>query len=210
VTQQQLERAGLRRIADVQSRSEAQLVAAFGQNLGEHLFVLANGLDPREVESARSAKSIGHELTFADDLHDPDTVTGILLQLAEMVGRRLRRDRLRGAVVRLKLRYPDFTTLVRQRKVPPTADDLEIYRVARELLMATWDRGRGIRLLGVTAAQLAGGQAPVQGGLFAPPVQKRDRLLKAMDTIRDRHGEQSLHHGGERRRTNAWGPDDES
>ena len=208
VTQQQLERAGLRTIGDVQSRSEAQLLAAFGDHLGAHLFVLAHGLDPREVESERRAKSIGHELTFADDLHDEDVVTGVLLQLAEMVGRRLRRDGVRGTVVRLKLRYPDFTTMVRQRKVAPTADDLQLYGIARELLLATWDRRRGVRLLGVTAAQLTTDEAPVQGSLFAAPTKKRDKLLAAMDRIRDRHGEDSVRHGGERRRTNPWGPDD--
>jgi hypothetical protein len=64
-----------------------------------------------------------------------------------------------------------------------------------------------VRLLGVTAARLVAGDAPVQGGLFAPPAKKRDQLLKAMDAIRDRHGEQSVRHGGERRRSNPWGPD---
>ena len=209
VTQQQLERAGLRTIGDVQSRSEAQLHAAFGANLGEHLFVLAHGLDPRAVEPERQVKSIGHELTFASDLHDADEVHSILLQLAEMVGRRLRRSGVRGTVVRLKLRYGDFTTMVRQQKVPATADDLELYRTARTLLAATWDRGRGVRLLGVTAAQLATGAAPAQGSLFAPAPKKRDRLLKAMDAIRDRHGEDSVRHGGQRRTTTPFGPDAE-
>jgi DNA polymerase-4 len=209
VTQQQLERAGLRTIGDVQARSEHALVAAFGDNLGQHLFVLANGLDPRAVEPERAAKSIGHELTFADDLHGEDEVTGILLQLAEMVGRRLRRHGQRATVVRLKLRYGDFTTLVRQRKVAPTADDLELYGVARELLFANWDRGRGVRLLGVSGALLVGGAGPAQQSLFAAVPRKRDRLLRAMDAVRDRHGEDSLRHGGERRRSNPWGPDRE-
>ena len=207
VTQQQLERAGLRTIGDVQSRSEAQLHAAFGSNLGEHLFVLANGLDPRAVENERAAKSIGHEMTFADDLHDTDAVRSILLQLAEMVGRRLRQQGQRGAVVRLKLRYGDFTTLVRQQKVAPTADDLELYRTACTLLDAAWERARGVRLLGVTAAQLVGGAAPAQASLFGPSLYKRDRLLKAMDVIRDRHGEGSVRHGGERRKTTPFGPE---
>ena len=209
VTQQQLERAGLRTIADVQEHSEAQLHAAFGRNLGAHLFVLANGLDPREVESERAAKSIGHEMTFVDDLHDADAVRSILLQLAEMVGRRLRQAAQRGTVVRLKLRYGDFTTLVRQQKVAPTADDLEIYRTAGGLLDAAWERARGVRLLGVTAAQLVGTAAPAQASLFGPSPQKRDRLLKAMDAIRDRHGEDSVRHGGERRKTTPFGPDAE-
>ena len=206
-TQQKLERAGLRTIADVQARSERQLVQAFGDNLGPHLFVLANGLDPREVEPLREAKSIGHEMTFAEDLDSVEEVRDTLLQLCQMVGRRLRRDGVRGTVVRLKLRHPDFTTLSRQRKVAPTADDLVLHRTACELLDACWSGRPSVRLLGVTAANLVGFDAPVQGGLFAPPPQQRDKLLAAMDRIRDRHGEDAVRHGVPRHRTNLWGPD---
>lgn len=210
VTQQQLERAGLRTIGDVQQLAEDQLRRAFGDSLGPHLFVLAHGLDPREVEVERQAKSIGHELTFVDDLQTPDDVHGVLLQLAEMVGRRLRREGVRGGVVRLKLRYGDFTTLVRQRKVAATDDDQVLYQTARELLAATWERSRGVRLLGITAAQLATGAAPAQGSLFATAPRRRERLLRAMDAVRDRHGEDKLRHGGaERRRTTPFGPDSE-
>ncbi|MCA8966635.1 MAG: DNA polymerase IV [Planctomycetes bacterium] len=209
VTQQTLERAGLFKIADVQARSEAQLRSAFGDNLGEHLFVLANGLDPREVESERAAKSIGHEMTFAEDLHEPQAVRDTLLQLSEMVGRRLRGHGVRGTVVRLKLRHPDFTTLSRQRKVPATADDLEIHRVACELLAECWKGRPGVRLLGVTAAQLVAGEGPVQGSLFAAAPKKRDKVLEAMDKIRDRYGDDSLRYGGERRSTTPWGPEAE-
>ncbi len=206
VTQQQLERAGLRTIADVQRRSEAELVQAFGQSLGPHLFVLANGLDPRQVESARAARTIGHEMTFAADLTCADEVRDTLLQLSQMVGRRLRREGLRGTVVRLKLRHPDFTTLSRQRKVAPTADDLELHRTACELLASCWSGRPGVRLLGVTAASLVGIDAPVQGALFAAPPKQRDRVLAAMDRIRDRHGEGAVRHGV-RPPTTPWGPD---
>src|SRR5690606_29907493 len=56
-TERHLARAGLRTIADVQARTEAELVQAFGDSLGPHLFVLANGLDPREVEPMQQARS---------------------------------------------------------------------------------------------------------------------------------------------------------
>ena len=207
VTQRHLERAGLRTIGDVQARAEAQLVSAFGKSFGEHLFVLSNGLDLREVETERAAKSIGHEMTFVEDLTSIDEVHETLLQLAEMVGRRLRREGVRGTVVRLKLRHPDFTTLVRQRKVAPTADDLELYRTARELLHGCWNGKPGVRLLGVTAASLVGHEVLVQRGLFASPPKKREQVLRAMDAIRDRHGENAVRHGGERRHTTPWGPE---
>jgi DNA polymerase-4 len=210
VLQQQLERAGLRTIADVQARSEAQLLAAFGQSLGEHLFVLANGLDARQVEPERAPKSIGHELTFARDLQTRTEAREVLLQLAEQVGRRLRQHGLRGRVVRLKLRHPDFTTLTRQRAVPPTHDDLEMFSVAAALLDASWPGRPGIRLLGVTAANLvAGAGAGVQRGLFDRVAERpgvSDRVLAAMDAIRDRHGEDAVRHGLERKRTTPWGP----
>jgi len=206
VTRQQLERAGLRTIGDVQRRSERELRQAFGDSLGPHLHVLANGLDPRAVEPSREARSIGHEMTFAADLVDAGEVRDTLLQLSQMVGRRLRREGVRGTVVRLKLRHPDFTTLSRQRKVPPTADDLELHRVACELLASCWPGRPGVRLLGVTAAGLVGIDAPVQGALFSAPPKKRDQLLAAMDRIRDRHGEDAVRHGVERHRTTPWGP----
>ncbi len=206
-TEPVLHRHGLRTIGDVQARSEAELVAALGQNLGEHVFVLANGLDARSVESEREAKSIGHEMTFVEDLHDRDHVRSIVLQLSEMVGRRLRAHGQRATVVRLKLRHPDFTTLSRQRKVEPTADDLVIHRVACELLASCWNGRPGVRLLGVTGASLVDAGAPVQGGLFVQAPKKRDQLLAAMDRIRDRHGESAVRHGGERRKTTQWGPE---
>jgi DNA polymerase IV len=214
-TQQVLQRAGLEGIADVQAKSEDALVRAFGQNLGEHLYCLANGLDARSVEPERDALSIGHEMTFEQDLHDPDDVRSNLLQLAEMVGRRLRQAERRATVVRLKLRHPPFETLTRQQKVPPTADDLELHRTALALLEAHWDRRRGVRLLGVTAANLVAGDAPAQGLLFAagpegnPAAQRpqqREKLLRAMDRIRDRHGEDAVRHAGDRLHTNPWGP----
>jgi len=219
-TRATLERAGLRSIRDVQSRSREQLVEGFGDKLGAHLFVLANGLDERRVVRDRAAKSIGHEMTFAEDLVGRDEVREVLLQLSEMVGRRLRRAGQRAAVIRLKLRHPPFETSQRQRKVPATDDDLELFRVAGELLDSVWDGRKPVRLLGVTGADLIDGDQaaapkPVQGSLFAvaeeqpsPATSKqRSKLLQAMDAIRDRHGEDAVRHGGGRRATNPWGPD---
>ena len=193
-----LERVGLRRIGDLQARSCDELIKLFGDHLGQHLFVLANGLDARRVEGERTAKSIGHELTFAEDLTSPQAVRDVLLQLADMVGRRLRRARLRATVVRLKLRHPPFETLSRQRSVAATDDDVDLFRCGGELLERAWDQRRGVRLLGLTGASLVSAQDPQQGGLFAPPPPERSRLLQALDAIRDRHGDSAVHRGSRR------------
>ncbi|MCR9247731.1 MAG: hypothetical protein NXI31_22110, partial [bacterium] len=75
----------------------------------------------------------------------------------------------------------------------------------------------GVRLLGVGVAdlQVEGAVTPRQGGLFAaedapaPAArERRGKLLRAMDAIRDRHGEDAVHRGGERRSTSPWGPNE--
>ena len=113
-------------------------------------------------------------------------------------------------MVRLKLRLPDFTTTVRQRAIAASADDLVLYRTARDLLDGVWPGRPGIRLLGLTAGNLvvATEAQKVQRSLFEPPAapQRSDRLLRAMDAIRDRHGEDAVRHGLDRKRTTPWGP----
>lgn len=210
VLQEQLQRHGLQTIGDVQARRREDLLAVLGDNLGEHLFVLAHGLDARAVESERAPKSIGNEITFERDLATREEARAVLLQLAEQVGRRLRQQGLCGKVVRLKLRLPDFTTSVRQRAIAATCDDLVLYRTAAELLESAWDGNVGIRLLGVTAGNLVAATAAtaVQQSLFepSPAPRKSERVLRAMDAIRDRHGESAVRHGLDRKRTTPWGP----
>ena len=93
------------------------------------------------------------------------------------------------------------------------------------MLDGVWDQRQPVRLLGVTGAELldVGAQQamvrPKQQSLFVaeePAVDlsankaQRDKLLQAMDAIRDRHGEDAVRHAGKRRTTNQWGPEAES
>ena len=206
----QLLRAGLQTIGDVQQQSRIALCTAFGRDLGERLFVLANGLDDRPVVTHRAQKSIGAELTFSRDLTTREAARAVLRQLADQVGRRLRKQGMRSKVVRLKLRLPDFTTFARQQAIAATHVDQVLFGAACELLDATWRGHPGIRLLGLTAGNLvaAGGSEGVQRCLFDAPVAsgKSERLLRAMDAIRDRHGEHAVRHGSERSGTTPFGP----
>lgn len=195
----------LHTIGDVQRSSLPDLVRWFGESMGQHVHELAHGNDTRPVEPDREAQSIGHELTFAEDLATVDDANDMLLQLAEQVGRRLRQHAVQARTIRIKVRYPDFTTFTRQRTVEATHDDLELHRVAVELLRSAWKGRPGLRLLGLTGAQLQP-LARRQASLFGNANAQRDRLLSAMDAIRDRHGEDAVRRGGGRRDTTPWGP----
>jgi DNA polymerase-4 len=205
-TQEVMRAHGLTTIGDLQRMTEAQLAAAFGANAAGHFWQLASGIDPRAVEPEREAKSIGHELTFAEDLRTRAQVEEILLQLAEQVGRRLRQHGLCGSVVRLKLRHGDFTTMTRQRQIEPSQDGLVLFRTARELCEQCWPGQPGIRLLGVTAAGLRPAASLVQSLLFAEAPGKAGKVLRAMDAIKDRFGEDAIRRGAPGRRGTPWGP----
>ncbi|MEE9126859.1 MAG: hypothetical protein V3U11_06935, partial [Planctomycetota bacterium] len=61
------------------------------------------------------------------------------------------------------------------------------------------ERMAPVRLLGVAVADLGAtdaGDSTGPGGLFTVPKTDRDQLLQAMDKIRNRFGEDAIHHGG--------------
>ncbi|MHC4513685.1 MAG: DNA polymerase IV [Planctomycetota bacterium] len=203
-TEQRFHKLGLRKIGDVQRLSLAEAVRLLGENQGHHYWHLARGLDDREVEPEREAKSVSHEITFEQDLTSRERCHQVLLQLSEMVGRRLRKQDLHGQVIKLKLRDPDFTTYSRQQKLPDaTSDDMVIYRT----VVALFDKARQpmapVRLLGVGVAALSTAVAPGTGQETDPgeifgcrETTSPDPLLKALDQIRDRHGDDAIGHGG--------------
>ena len=78
------------------------------------------------------AKSLSHETTFAEDITDVEALRGWLLDLTRQVASRLRRNRLRGRIVHLKIRFANFRTITRSHTLPKSTD------VTQEL----WDTGR--------------------------------------------------------------------
>ncbi|MEZ6196937.1 MAG: DNA polymerase IV [Planctomycetota bacterium] len=201
-TVERLESFGIRTIGELASRPERDLVLAIGENAARHFRALAEGRDERSVEPGRDARSIGHERTFAVDLRDRETARGVLVALGESVGRRLRRAGLEARCLRIKYRYPDFETHTRQVKLDEaTREDGPLIAAARDLFDRHVEIGRGLRLLGVSAADLADAGAEEQLDLFGPARDERQgRVSEALDAIRDRFGADAIGRGrlGER------------
>ena len=115
VTEESLTRVGLRTVGDVAAMPYGALERSVGPALAARLSRLANGIDPRDVHTTRTEKSIGHENTFGHDLVDPVEIRRELLRLSNNVAVRLRKAGLVGRTVTLKLRYGDFRTVTRSR-----------------------------------------------------------------------------------------------
>ena len=79
VSNQALERLGIRTVAQLRAASPHLLRDKFG-SMGEQLWQLAHGIDDRSVVPDHEAKSISHETTFATDIAGMETLQACLLQ----------------------------------------------------------------------------------------------------------------------------------
>jgi DNA polymerase-4 len=151
-------------VADLEKVSADELVRLVGQAHGTALFHLARADDDRPVVAEREAKSISVEGTYDTDLVDKRLLEGLLDRQAGQVAERLRKARLSGRTVTVKIRLHDFTTHTRSSTLPaPTDDTRVVARLARSLLGEV-DTSGGVRLLGVGVSGLADW---IQEDLFA-------------------------------------------
>ena len=156
---------------------------------GLDLIALARGEDDRPVSPGGEAKSISQEETFTPDLEHLEQMKKVLLDQAEQVGWELRKQKLRGSTVTVKVRYPDFTLATRSQTLPtPTDQGIEIYRTALKLLSRTEALQRRARLLGVGMSHLIHQHAPEQYLLFDSGRKKAERSIQAMDRIWEKFG----------------------
>ena len=131
------------------------LAAEAAGSLGEHVYRLSWGIDPRPVTPVRLEKSIGAEETFATDTADETLLHRELLRLSHRTAERLRSAGMHARTVALKLRYADFSTITRSRTVSTPIDSAQLlYAVAVQLLESVGDRPMTVRLVGIRAEQL--------------------------------------------------------
>jgi len=198
-TEERLLEMGLHTIGEIRERKQEDLMHALGGSLGMHLHELAMGHDERPVVPDWEPKSVSNETTFDEDTRDREVLVATIRRLGESVGRRLRRENYQARKVTLKLRYEPFETHTRQVSVKKPIDtDEEIIRLALSLF-DQFSLERRIRLIGVGTGEIVRpGEGPTQLGLFDEP-QKESVIDRAVDTIRDRFGDDLIQRGITRR-----------
>jgi len=189
-TARRLRGGGIVRVGDVACAGREPLAALVGEGGAEHLLALAQGRDERPVVSGRRAKSISEERTYGEDLTDPDLVDRALLARCEGVARQLRRKKLTGRILHLKVRTGDFTTWTRSATLPEPTDMTEtLVAATRELWRAKIRLGaHGVRLLGVGVSGLEPAGSG-QSKLFTDTGEERARrVAAAADAAREKLG----------------------
>jgi DNA polymerase-4 len=151
-----LESLGVGTIGDLARIPEDTLCRTLGAAHGHLLAELARGEDPRRVEATREVKSVGHEETFAVDIHTHDGLHRHVVRMADAVGTRLREAKLVGRTITVKVRYGDRATITRSHTVGMPLDSPRALGAVAGALLDAVDVSAGIRLLGVSVSALQG------------------------------------------------------
>jgi DNA polymerase-4 len=185
---------GIHAIGELAHWPEADLTRRFGEH-GLDLARHARGLDDRPVRSEQDeAKSVSQETTFERDVRDDLMLEKRVRELSAQVGRRLRKAGMAGSTVRIKLRWPDFSSLTRQVHLEsPTDSDAQIAKAALALLAKARAPGKAVRLIGVGVSSL--GDPFRQLPLWDTGTEKARRLEATLDALQERFGDKVILRG---------------
>jgi DNA polymerase-4 len=181
---------GIRTCGELGRAPLRELIARFGI-VGERLRDMGLGMDddpvmPLALQDEEESKSMGHSMTFDEDCSDMSMIERHLLQLSEKVGRRLRRGAYSGRTVSLTLRYADFHTFTKQKRLHHAVNHgLDIHAAAVTLLREIEPK-QAVRLVGVSVSSLERNMKQVP--LFNEE-RKQKFIAETMDEINDQYGE---------------------
>lgn len=199
-TAEKLNTIGVFTIKDLAHANDIQLKALLGIN-GLRLKERANGTDNRPVdpEKAGEFKSVGNSTTLPSDSTNQHQLMKVLESLSEKVTIRMKRKKVMASSIGITIRYKDRKTVTRSKKLAnPISTFDDIYNECKKLFIKHWN-GEAIRLLGVTGSDLVENkQAVKQLDLFSYQKDaKKEPLLKTLDFLRDKYGENIIDRAGE-------------
>lgn len=123
-----------------------------------------------------------------------EEVRPVFDELAQSVGRRLKKAGKKAGMVSMEIKYYDFRTLSHQAQLERPSNDPQVLKeTACSLFLEAWS-GEPVRLLGIRTSKLSDESEPEQMTLFEweppkEPDEKHKKLKKAMDELNARFGD---------------------
>lgn len=179
---------GIKRIKTVQEMPINMMAKVFGKS-GATIWRKANGIDNTPVIKYHERKSISTERTFEKDTTDVTKLQSIIVAMTENLIYQLRRGDKLTACVTFKIRYSDFQTYTKQKKIPYSSSDHSILPIVKELYKSLYQRRLLVRLIGVRFSHLVSGGHQIN--LFEDNA-KIMNLYQAMDKMRERYGDRAV------------------
>ena len=197
-TAEKMNRMGIQTIGELAKVDINLLIKTFGK-WGTEIHLHSNGIDdsPVMAQTDDEMKSIGRSVTLPEDISDIEKAKLVIMDLADDIGMTARRHGKKGHTVHITLKYSDFRVITRQTAVPATCTTKEIYQAGCSLLEQNWNQLHPVRLIGISLSGFHEGSPSDQLSLFEqmeskPQDDKNERIDKAMDEIRKKHGSEII------------------
>src|SRR5574343_109613 len=153
VTAEKMYQLGIYTGLDLKNKTLEYLEQHFG-NSGQAFYNLSRGISYSQVKPNRQMKSIGSERTFNENFSSEIYMEELLENIASEIERRIKKYKISGKTITLKIKYSDFTQQTRSKTLPYfIADKSLILETAKELLYQERLKD-SVRLLGISLNNL--------------------------------------------------------
>lgn len=186
VTERVLREMGIRTAGQLAGVPSEYLKRLFGIN-GLKFASYCRGEDGLLLRDYTVIRSVSRETGFAEDITDFGVLSSHLYYLLERAARKLRSLSKRAGSVRIKFRYGDFQTVEGASRLSPASNsEQRIYPLVELMFRRLFKRRLGIRLVGVTLANLK--NYADNATFFDDDIEKERRLLRGLDSVREKEG----------------------
>ena len=191
VTTRKLSLMGVRSIKVLSEIPVKLLQREFGKT-GISLSKKAHAIDHTPVVPYVEQKSLSSERTFQKDTIDIRKLKTILNNMLCKLTFELRSAQKLASCITVKIRYADFNTYTKQKRIPYTANDRILAGYLNDLFDQLYQRRQLVRLVGIRFSGLVHGNYQID--LFEDTL-KETKLMEEMDKIRKRFGAKAVMRG---------------
>ncbi|MFH6997787.1 DNA polymerase IV [Flavobacterium sp. FlaQc-57] len=153
VTTEKMYQLGIFTGLDLRNKSEEFLEKHFGKS-GTFYYNVVRGIHNSEVKSNRITKSVAAEHTFDVNLSSEIFMLEQLDKIATSLEKRLKKHKISGKTVTLKIKYSDFTQQTRSKTLPYFISDKSLILETVEELLYQERMKDSVRLLGISLNNL--------------------------------------------------------
>ena len=138
---------------DLKAKSQEFLTQHF-KSSGAHYYNIVRGISSSNVKPNRERKSIAAEHTFAKNLTSEIFMMEKLDKISDELEQRLKRSKVSGKTITLKIKYSDFKTQTRSKTLPYFVKDKSLLLDTVKELLYQEKLNNSVRLLGISVTNL--------------------------------------------------------
>lgn len=138
---------------DLKNKSEEFLIQHFKKS-GAYYYNIVRGIQHSEVKPNRIRKSIASEHTFINNLSSEVFMIEKLEIIAKEISNRLKKSKVLGKTITLKIKYSDFTLQTRSKTLKYFIKDKDIVLDVVKDLLYQEKLKKSVRLLGISVTNL--------------------------------------------------------